>query len=153
MDRRRIHCVFRATPLPISTLSSGRLSSANRRDLLDHRGLRKARWRNGRRTGLKIPGPQRVVRVQVPSWLLFEILMPLQTGLRSRDRFSTATITAGKQSLHCRSKLHDDPYCMPFCSALAKPEIGVHRLGIGVHRHSRAGGNPVRRSGFPPARE
>jgi hypothetical protein len=79
--------------------------------------------------------------------------MPLQTGLPSRDRFSTATITAGKQSLHCRSKLHDDPYGMPFCSALAKPEIGVHQLAIGVHRHSRVGGNPVPRSGFPPARE
>jgi len=72
--------------------------------------------------------------------------VPLQTGLQSRDRFSTATITAGKQSLHCRSKLHDDPYCMPFCSALAKPEIGVHC-------HSRAGGNPDRGTGFPPARE
>jgi hypothetical protein len=143
---RRFPGGFRATALSTFRLSYANLSSTLCRSLFDHRGLRKARWRNGRRTGLKIPGPQRVVRVQVPSWLLFEIPVTLQTGLRSRDRFSTATITAGKQSLHCRSKLHDDPYGRPFCSALAKPEIGVHR-------HSRAGGNPVPRSGFPPARE
>jgi len=36
---------------------------------------------------------------------------------------------------------------------LVEHTIALSKLEIGVHRHSRAGGNPDRGTGFPPARE